>query len=113
MKCLLSNRYMEDDTMTCLCTCLNCGFSFRIIYKGWTSIICICCKTNLVRGQYLNKEKFQEEISSLEKDLERRLEATSKTIIAGFSPAAPFESYRKAQKKLQRISAHPKKPKKS
>ena len=110
--CILSNRVIEEGKMTCLCTCLECGYSMRVPLKGWTVIKCISCKIDLARGPYLNQQKFKEEVISMKKDLEQRLQATSNTIVNGFSPASPFKSYRKEQKKLQRISALPKKQKK-
>lgn len=110
--CILSNRVIENGKMTCLCTCLKCGHSMRVPLKGWNIIKCISCKTDLNKGPYLNQEKFKEEVSSMKKDLQQRLEATSNTVLNGFSPAAPFTSYREAQKKLRKISALPKKQKK-
>ena len=59
-------------------------------------------------------ESDQEEVylEELRSELEQELDATARTVVAGFSPAKPFQSYRKNKERLKRIAALPQKIKK-
>lgn len=109
MTCLVSTKKKEvDGTFSVLVTCLCCGYSVRVT-KNFGMIICLNCKSKLHETKYLSQKALMEKIKELEKEINKELIATSRTVVAGFSPAKPFRSYRLSKKRLQRISALPKK----
>lgn len=112
MSCLISTKRKEEDgTYSVLCTCLSCGYSARVD-NNFEMLICLSCGSKLYKTKYLSQKALKQRIKELRTDLERELDATAKTIVAGFSPAKPFQSYTKNKQRLKRISALPKKIKK-
>lgn len=108
MNCIVSTKQKEQDgTYSVLVTCLECGYSMRV-ENGFGSIICLSCSTKLVESTYLSYRKIQETVQNLKKEAEQELQATANTIIAGFSPAKPFVSYKRKRERFNRISALPK-----
>ena len=94
MTCLISTKRKEEDgSYSVLCTCLSCG-------------------SKLYKTKYLSQKALKQRIKELRSELEQELDATARTVVAGFSPAKPFQSYRKNKERLQRIAALPQKIKK-
>lgn len=109
MTCLVSTKLKEiDGSFSVLVTCLGCGYSVRVS-RNFGMIICLNCNAKLIETKYLSQKALFEKIKVLEKEINQELIATSKTVVAGFSPAKPFRSYRLSRQRLQRISALPKK----
>jgi RNase P subunit RPR2 len=107
MTCLVSTKKKEEDgTYTVLVTCLGCGYSMRIS-NDFKSVICLSCGSKLHKTKYLSKVSLINKIKELEKEINDELSSVARTVVAGFSPAKPFSSYRENRKKLQRISALP------
>ena len=112
MTCLISTKRKEvDGTYSVLCTCLSCGYSVRVDHK-FDKIICLSCGSKLYKTKYLSQKALKQRIKDLKSELEQELDATARTVVAGFSPAKPFQSYRINKKRLQRIAALPEKIKK-
>lgn len=112
MTCLISTKRKESDgTYSVLCTCLSCGYSVRVDHN-FKVLICLSCGSKLYKTKYLSQKALKQRIKELKSELEQELEATARTVVAGFSPAKPFQSYRINKKRFQRIAALPKKIKK-
>ncbi len=112
MSCLISTKRKESDgTYSVLCTCLSCGYSVRVDHN-FDVLICLSCGSKLHKTKYLSQKALKKRIAELRSDLEKELDATAKTVVAGFSPAKPFQSYRKNKQRLKRIAALPEKIKK-
>lgn len=113
MTCLISTKRKEEDgTYSVLCTCLSCGYSARVDHS-FKVLICLSCGSKLYKTKYLSQKALKARIEELKSELQNELDATARTVIAGFSPAKPFQSYRKNKERLQRIAALPKKIKKN
>jgi len=109
MNCIVSTKKKEEDgSYSVLVTCLDCGYSMRA-EKNFSSILCLSCGIKLVESPYLSAAKMKEQIEKMKKETEEKLNTTANTIIAGFSPAKPFVSYKKHRQRLNRIAALPKK----
>ena len=112
MTCLVSTKRKEiDGFYSVLVTCLGCGYSMRVD-NNFDVLICLSCGSKMHKTKYLSQKALKDRISTLEKELKNELDATARTVIAGFSPAKPFRSYSKSRQRLQRIAALPKKIKK-
>jgi hypothetical protein len=112
MTCLVSTKRKEiDGSYSVLVTCLSCGYSIRVD-ASFDKILCLNCSCKLHKTKYLSQKALKERISNLEKELKHELDATAKTVIAGFSPTSPFLSYKKSKQRLKRIAALPEKIKK-
>ena len=109
MNCLVSTKRKEEDgSITVLITCLDCGNSVRIA-NSIKAPICLSCGTKLVKSEYLSAKRLKKKIEELKTETEQQLHATAQTVIAGFSPAKPFISYRRKKRRLKMIAALPKK----
>ena len=112
MTCLISTKRKEEDgSHSVLCTCLSCGYSVRVDHN-FKVIICLSCGCKLYKTKYLSQKALKQRIKELKSELEQELDATVRTVVAGFSPAKPFKSYKKNKQRLQRITALPEKIKK-
>lgn len=112
MTCLVSTKRKEiDGSYSVLVTCLSCGYSIRVD-ASFDKIICLSCGCKLYKTKYLSQRALKQRIRKLEQELKQELDATAKTVIAGFSPASPLISYKKSKQRLKRISALPEKIKK-
>ncbi len=112
MTCLISTKRKEiDGSYSVLCTCLSCGYSARVDHK-FDVLICLSCGSKLYKTKYLSQKALKQRIKELRTELEQELDATARTVVAGFSPAKPLQSYKKNKQRLKRISALPKKIKK-
>ena len=112
MTCLISTKRKEEDgSYSVLCTCLSCGYSVRVDHK-FDVLICLSCGSKLYKTKYLSQKALKQRIKELRSELEQELDSTARTVVAGFSPAKPFQSYRKNKERLKRITALPEKIKK-
>jgi predicted RNA-binding Zn-ribbon protein involved in translation (DUF1610 family) len=107
MNCIVSTKRKEEDgSYSVLCTCLSCGYSMRVDNK-FKSLKCLSCGATLIKSDYMSKKRLEETIATIKKELSDQMQAVERTIAMGFSPANPFQSYRKKKEKYDRISAVP------